>query len=490
MQRLYNRKTQSAALILLILLIVVPYLCTTFYAFPFADDYAMYLERVDYLKQTGQADTVFSSIAQTPYSTCTYGHGFGHVWNSLLSPMKSGSLVPVRVYLLLYILFFVAAIITFSSVVVHRFFKLKRFSLQTLFLSAMLVLLFFGMRFYPEIYAWFTTAEFYLFPLSMALFAGALLLEHVFAPRWYKWVLACIAAVSAGCGPINVGTFSCFLFLLIGGYGLFVQKRNIAVLAPLALTAALTLLYILMPGASHRMDGRTLDVMGSFYYAAHHLGLRLGKLMIRSWFPAVLVFFGLFAWNHFQFDGKSKFWNHPILMLLAVGAVCYTVTYPVALGYAAYFPNRSEFVTDASIYLTSLYYVYYLVHFLRRRKGECKPATRKLWAAAACVFLIASALFITPITEQPVVAVYQELLSGKLASNEAYWHTYLDSLQQKQGMAVQVPLPDDLTSQFVLYQQILPDPEYWVNVAMARYYGVKSIQQDVHCGQVYIRNHP
>lgn len=483
-------KVQVFGLLLLILLLVVPYLCVVFYTFPYADDYAMHLERVDYLTKTGQADNLVSCFTQMVYSTFTYGHGFGHVWNSILSPMKSDSLLLIRSYLFAYLLFFFLSVFAFASTITYRFLQKKRMSVTTLILSAFILMLFLGMRFYPEIYFWFTTTEFYLYTFSMILLSSVFLVEYVEAPHWGKLVLASITAFAAGCGPTNIGTFCCFALLSIALYGILSRKRSWVVAIPLLCAAGVTLLYLLLPGAMHRMGDRSLNFGSALIYDAVNVGKRVAKLMVRSWFPVVLVIFGIYSWNHFPIQSKSRFWDHPVLMLVALGTVCFVITYPVALGYAAYYPNRSEFVTDASIYFTSLFYVLYLVHYFRRKEKlvRYKSFAFRALAVLSVLFMAVSAFYITPIREQPVVAVYDELLSGTLASNEAYWEGYLDSLKAKQGMDVEVPLPDDLTSRFLTYQQILPDPAHWVNVAMARYYGLKSMRQDVNCGKVYIRS--
>lgn len=487
---LKNRRIQAALLILLILAIVVPYLITTIFAFPYADDYAMYFERLDYLNQTGQADTFLSCFPQMIHSTQTYGHAFGHIWNNILSPMKDSSLTLLRLDLAAYLLLFTAAVFFFSSTVASRLFQYKRLSLCTLALSAFLLILFFGMQCYPQIYFWFTTAEFYSFTLSMILITSALLLEHLYKPHWSKLALACIASIAIGCGPLNIGTFGCFALLIIGSYGFFVKKRGFAMFVPLLCVMTFMLLYLFMPSAMDRMGERSMDLLGAAKISALHVAERLGKLTIRSWYPVVLVLFGFFAWNHLPVRGQSKFWNHPVWMLLALGLIVVVITYPVSLGYADYFPNRSEFVTDAALYLASLFYVIYLTHFLHRKDWfvRSRNVLTKVLALGCCLFIVASALFVTPIVEQPPVAIYSELLSGRLASNKAYWSNYIQSLKQTPDTDVEVPLPDDLTSRFVLYQCILPDPTYWENVAMARYFGVNSLQQDVHYGTFYIRN--
>ena len=404
------------------------------------------------------------------------GTYFSMFIQALLSPINNFGTRQLRVVMTLNAISFFAAVIWFVYVSLKSFGIKDKMLLCILGFSVIFSLC--GYEAYPQIFFWFSGATSYSFPLTVLLI-GLSLSVMMREKEGKGYAIACAAAglIAMG-GSLAVAGAGCYAMLLFCVYDILkehrIPKKSGAVfliyLAGAVINAA-------APGNYLRYD--MLDDTGLHPFAALSsafimTGRRWQFFLEKNFVLILMIVFICGIAAKVTDDVKCS----KIQLLISAASLIAPVAaaFPVALGYSSEkIPNRCAFVIDAAIILSAANLMLHLGIFtaiLLKEKTLLAVTAGAALICAGCLLFDGYGLKdvkILDISGQLRAGIYQD-----------HYYTCKDFLKRlgecEKGTDLKLSaadMPYEIDNCYNFY--LIDDPDFWVNRAVADYYGFKGI---------------
>lgn len=427
------------------------------------------------------------------------GTFFAMFLQAFLSPINNFGLSQLKAVMMGNALYFLAVLLgtVWTGL---SFFSVKK---ENRFLCLVILTIFFvavtNADVYTEIYFWFSGAAAYSLPFSVCLTAILLFLhinkgagrkemmqespesvceeKSVSRKRRFCAVFAGILLFLSSGGSLTVAGAGCYLALLLT-FVFWLRDRRLSVpnLAILAAGVIGALINVAAPGNYARHDGTAgagLHFGKAFLNTTRMFveeTLRLARETVLGLLFLVMIALGLYL------AGKCRVALREYAVFtvfaLAAGPVA---EFPVALGYNAYsIPNRCYFIIDTLLVLSLLNLALFV--------GICLHRCMKLPAdgrtLSIMIYVCLAALMVTPLTleELPLYRVTRFVHNGSYREYREKCLAIYEYLETCPEQNVVLEMPDYIDDFECFYFD--SDPEGWVNVGIASYYGKDSVRRE------------
>lgn len=342
-----------------------------------------------------------------------------------------------------------------------------------------------------EAFYWWNGASYYMGFFSWAMILVAA--ELSFYTDWQKYsktkksFFYIISALV--CLFLGGGSYPAALLLVLVSAGILVasiiyKKKSISIIGSITFFSLLGLLInVLAPGNANHMDNGGIEVSA---LEAIFISIRDGLIYIRSWtnISVVMLFVFLlpFIWQLVK-KCPLKF-RYPIVATILSGGLYLSEYAPISYAFGGFAPGRMINIYYLNFYLLLLFNVCYWLGWICRKLEAKKPKWletitkfQKKWQSAYVIVVGALFLLSTAkigITNTNLYKVYVELYNGSYEMVDNFYKDRISYFEAHRGEDVvvdKVPYESAIT----YYSDLFDYKEHMVNVAMARYYGVKSI---------------
>ena len=324
----------------------------------------------------------------------------------------------------------------------------------------------------------------YMLPLVFMQAGVALLLwqtDRVSVPRT---ALSAICAFLTSGASLNVAVLNCGLFLLAGRNGLSRDKRRWVMLVPFVAALLGALLNLASPGNYIRHDALNSDyaVPEFLLVSARLVAVRLAFFVRKT--PVLVVMLVLFVlfYRHAgegQDEERMKAW-HPLLSGILIFAGITAIDFPVCLGYQSYgLSDRTRFVQDLGIFWCMLFWLYDLAFWAKRRFRPIQFTRRKQTVAAGLSLLWIVILFVLRgyAGQMTTLYMWRTILDGSAKAYADYQMDLLTEIESSTDADVVLERKPPVTENaLILDTGMTDDPEWWINHAIAQYYGKESVR--------------
>ena len=342
-----------------------------------------------------------------------------------------------------------------------------------------------------EAFYWWNGASYYMGFFSWAMIMVAA--EFCFYTDWQNYgkvkksFFYIISALV--CLFLGGGSYPAALLFVLTSAGVFVssiinKKKSVIITGSITAFSLVGLLInVLAPGNVNHMNNGGIEVGA---VEAIFISIRDGLLYIRSWtnISVIMLFVFLlpFIWQLVK-NCPLKF-KYPVMATILSGGLYLSEYAPISYAFGGFAPGRMINIYYLNFYLLLLFNVCYWIGWICRRLETRKPELfdkiEKLQQKCQSVFVCTvGVLFLLSIvrvgiTNTNLYKVYVELYNGSYEMVDQFYEDRLAYMEEHQGEDVvvdRVPYESAIT----YFSDLFADKEHRVNIAMARYYGLKSI---------------
>ena len=470
----------KAALLLIIVAALAPFMIAARYAAFHSDDFSFYNGTIEilggsyFIKSVRRAWQVYN-VWQGTYTT--------NLLNCLFNPLNGYSYAVLRLELI------ACLALSFTSTYflcreINACFKLGDKTLLVFAIVFLPILLYTD---YNEVYLWFVGAMAYQVPMMLLAFALAFMLRCKRKKRNSIQAMLVSAVLMLGMagGVLLIGGLGACIMLIMCAAD-FAENRKIDKKLLLIFAAAVIgdLINALAPGnfAKRSMFG-DIFVAESIAGAISSAAIEAKTMLLGNGLLAFAAAAFVVGWRS---PGKNlkriTFWGVMIGMIITPAVVAF----PAMLGYNAtsmeYFSNRIFFVIDISIIISAE-----TIAFLAgNRLGMCVPnANSKRGSIAAAAMIVLLMLVYSPKLVNCIpVQISENLSDRKIQIYSEQIHALFDMFQMRPGEdIVVIEQPEPCVG--VMETLINSHPDSLTNMAIAKYFGNNSI-----CDGYYAANNP
>lgn len=389
-----------------------------------------------------------------------------------LTELKATDLKPVMIMNALLIF----ASLFFFVFTVGKKLQMDRFYCFLLYTAVIFSL--FTYKAWTEIFYWFSGATSYSFPMSTALFGGAVLLR---AKRKRGYVLAAVLAFLASGGSLEVAGTSCWLVFMILALRVLFKKEYKGSLAVFIIAVAGALCNALAPGNASRQAeiGVTVTLMNlikAAIYTVLQVISNVSDLLVTTPFIVVLLLiFCIGVRISRKLPFHTTFWLMLPFLTFFWPFVC---AYPVRLAYctavyATYFPNRCEYIEMTVLVLTCVVCALSAGVFAgKKTDGAC---VRYALASAAVIAVLGYATQSSwDLTTSVAYKSCMEYANGTFqaysrAAKEIY--ASIENSDEEDVVVTSIGGIENFTSFY-----IPEEADHWLSGSIANYYGKNSVR--------------
>ena len=473
-----------------LLLIVVPMLYISQYVWPSSDDYEFSIFAKEVFVSGG---SIFEIVKQAwGVVVEKYLHWQGTYSAIFLMAMQPGIWGDqfYGVGAVIVIVSLLAGLFSLSYVLMVKHGKAKKsvwLAITSLVTFAWLLRLMYT----EEAFYWWNGASYYMGFFSWAMIMVAA--EFCFYTDWQNYgkvkksFFYIISALV--CLFLGGGSYPAALLFVLTSAGVFVssiinKKKSVIITGSITAFSLVGLLInVLAPGNVNHMNNGGIEVGA---VEAIFISIRDGLLYIRSWTNSsvimLFVFLLPFIWQLVK-NCPLKF-KYPVLATILSGGLYLSEYAPISYAFGGFAPGRMINIYYLNFYLLLLFNVCYWIGWICRRLETKKPELfdkiEKLQQKWQSVFVCTvGVLFLLSIvrvgiTNTNLYKVYVELYNGSYEMVDQFYEDRLAYMEEHQGEDVvvdRVPYESAIT----YFSDLFADKEHRVNIAMARYYGLKSI---------------
>lgn len=434
-----------AAVLIIAIACMLPYVAAARYATFHYDDFYMY---DDTMNQTG--DTYFQKgIAQFKDTYTTWAGDYMCTSVQIfLNPFRWGyeNAYAVNRLLLMGWVISTAAAAVWAFIEADKSLKLE--GKGFLFFAAAFIPLISYRSFY-DIYAWFVGSAAYLLPLFFLLIALALMFRADRKKSVLMAVLACISCFLTAGGVLLIGAFgACILLLCLAADFAGRRKINKYYLFPFCVMVAGDLINCLAPGtfAKYELGSGTPNVGGNIISAVKYAVLTVAEDYADLFGGTTFMIFFLCAFLLGWALNKKIKTSQYLVILIAAALTPVITIFPMVLGYNDFglkaIGNRGLFCCDLSIIFSAELAAAATASKLRA-SGILKS---KRLVPAVCAVLMILTLAVHPgsIKESAPVQITQNLANGKIQAYSSDWHEIFDYMYNSPGQdIIIIEVPED-----------------------------------------------
>ena len=448
----------------ILVILLIPFIISSFYTYPSIDDYSMYNNLVTNSK--GWFDGAISIYLnwQGTYTA-----------NFILSAFLNGfgfNMLAIRILLSLITTFFFYSIYRLLKTI-FEYFELD----YLIFYLIFLVIVFIGVNSvsYNEAFFWFVGSTSYTLPFACGLFGLNFFINFLKTNKKPDLILSSIFGfISVGSALVMVASIcSFYLVLLIYKY---VNSKEIKIYyaIPFIMTLVGVVINILSPGNFKRIEifDSTTSISNIILFVGclkwvvkRFLNLIENQYLISG---LVITIFLLFKSN-----SNKKLNINPLVMIILPTLIPYVTLFPFIFGYKSltYFATRAFFILDVTIVLTLLAYVIYTALWVKQRYSI--KINKNFGYFISVVVLIINLIFANP-TSTPYFIMIKELTNGTL-KNALKTNTRIMNEIEISSEQDYVITEEFVATKTLINHIITEDPNFWVNMSIAEYYNKNTI---------------
>lgn len=438
---------------------------------------------------TGRRDNFFlyivASFQRMVHEYITWqGSYFSEFINPIFNPVNVGGPVMFRVVMVVHALFVYASIVFFVHVLVGK--ALGEKSWLECVILACIIFTVAEYETFPEIFFWYTGATVNSLPLSIGLFALAMVINISDQEKVGKELVAAyvLGFLSAG-GSLAVSGTLCYSALMIVLY--FVIKDHWIPRCALTLFISMfvgSVINAAAPGNFARQQveqsGEGLSVVGGIINTMDAFTGEMEWLFTQTNYVAVLLILvvcGIFMSGKLQLNRKAWYISGAFALLTPVVTI-----FPVVLGYGApWIPNRCEFIFVVALAICFGNFALIVGDFVGDMLAEKKTYAAIIVTVFALV-LVAISNF-SPWSYRSV-RLAKGIADGIYKDSWVKTNEFLDSLSGHEGEAVEADIATYPESIEYYYSFFLPDStDDRINMAVAWAYGLESIRSTRKAGE-------
>lgn len=194
----------------------------------------------------------------------------------------------------------------------------------------------------------------------------------------------------------------------------------------------------------------------------------------------IMLLTGFFVWHQKEQPSKAGIWK---IVLSGLGIIlCMWIScYPVALGYASTLMEpRGYFIIDVFLIAGFMLVVFMAGGTIRQQLEKHTIKEKKIFGImivfATAVFCILYVVIPVKEIKRPLSMCVEDDKFGYLVRFRDMWEEVLNQMEHSDEANVtvqskQIPSPQELKN-----PDLSSDPEYWINVGAARYFGKETVQ--------------
>lgn len=357
-----------------------------------------------------------------------------------------------------------------------------------LFAYALITWLISNARITMEVFFWYNGICVYTIPLIFALSGIRYFIKYVFVDaRQRNFIGAVVFGFLACGGVLQCSAIVCFVYLLICAWGFMIKhprRKKISIVFAIVLIGSL--INCLAPGNFTRqgvINEAALPVLRAFGYSLVNVLRESGRLLTKTdtpYFVLVMLLLGFFVWHNNNQQVQIRVWMIAVCgmgLFLCMWVCCY----PVALGYSSeLMESRGYFILDVFLIIGVMLCAFMLGGWIRW-VAEHDTSKKRVYFGVSVVFMIMACLLfniIIPVEkiERPVFMCVEDDKQGYFIRFRDMWESVLKQIEEADEVCVTVksqliPSPQELKN-----PDLSDDPDYWINVGAAKYFGKETVQ--------------
>ncbi len=356
------------------------------------------------------------------------------------------------------------------------------------FVCALLTWLISNARITMEVFFWYNGICVYTIPLIFTLSGIRYFIKYVFVDAEQRNFISAVVFGFLACGGVlQCSAIVCFIYLLICVWGFMIKhprRKKVSVVFATVLIGSL--INCLAPGNFTRqgaINEAGLPVFRAFEYALFNVLGEFVRLWNKTDLPYLLLamlLIGFLVWHNNSQQVRIRVW-----MIASCGMgffLCMWVCcYPVALGYSSELMEpRGYFIVDVFLIIGVMLCAFMLGGWAWQAT-ECDTSKKRIYFRVSVLFMImAFFLFniIMPVEkiERPVLMCVADDKQGYFTRFRDMWENILKQFEEADEVCVTVhsqliPSPQELKN-----PDLSDDPDYWINVGAAKYFGKETVQ--------------
>lgn len=468
----------SIASILLLLYSIIPYLYTTWFIIPSADDFGF---SNSVKEQIAAGNGYFISALKLTFETYFTWQGtyFCNFLLYITAPLVRFGIIGVRIMCFICILVFYTSIFCLIRGIFRYLLKLNEYWYSIAFF-AMTSWVISNVRIPMEIFFWYNGVCAYTIPLACAFFGCNFMLKYMFdLPKKQYFVGAIILGLAACGGTLQHAAIICYVYLLFAGWSWINRaqgKKKILIVFGSTLLGAV--INACAPGNFVRHgdigDGK-MHIGSALGYSLYNALNEMKYILLETDMRYVLIvvlFLGYFAICKEE-QVKMK-WI--AIIMVALFGILWISNFPVALGYSSsYMEPRGYFVLDNMIVIGFGLWAFVIGKWIGQQTYEKIPS----WSV---MMILVVFLFVTYFWEgyrsekvKPIELCIENCQNGYFERFRDMWEEILENIEESEEENV-VVLSKHIPDPSILKNPDLSsDSTYWINITAAEYYEKESI---------------
>ena len=393
----------------------------------------------------------------------------------------------IRVFCMVSIIFFYGSFWSLIHCIMKKLLGCRQ-NTAIILVCAMSTWLVSNARVMMENFFWYNGACVYTLPLIFALLGIRHMVRYSIVKKSKGDIAGAIVFGFLACGGVlQCSAIVCFVYLLICAWGFWSKYAGRYGLAAAFFTAFVSALAnCLAPGNFTRQG--TINESGLPVFKA--FGWSLANVLEETWrlltetdmLYALLIMLlaGFLVWHRSEQPfkiGIRKIALSGLGIILCMWVSCY----PVALGYASTLMEpRGYFIIDIFLIAGFMLAAFMTGGFIRQQSEKYIVNQKKRFgimtvfaAVVLCMLYV-----VIPVKEikRPLFMCVEDDKFGYLVRFRDMWGDILDQIEHSDEMNVTVqskliPSPQELKN-----PDLSSDPEYWINVGAARYFGKETVR--------------
>lgn len=365
---------------------------------------------------------------------------------------------------------------------------LKCGNLMVLFTYALATWLISNARVLMENFFWFNGICAYTLPLIFGLLGIRHLVRYAFVKESKRDLIGAIVFGFLACGGVlQCSAIVCFVYLLICVWGFWTKYNGRKGLGAAFLIAFISALAnCLAPGNFTRqgtINESELPIFKAFGWSLANVLRESWRLLTETdmlYVLMIMLLAGLLMWHYNEQMLKIGMLTI-ILSGLGVLLCVWVSCYPVALGYSSTLMEpRGYFIIDVFLIAGFMLVMFMTGGFIGQRTGKYIVKKKKMFGImivlAVAVFFILNAVIPVKELSRPLSVCVEDDKFGYLVRFRDMWGEILEQIEHsdEENVTVQsklIPSPQELKN-----PDLSSDPEYWINVGAARYFGKETVR--------------
>lgn len=371
---------------------------------------------------------------------------------------------------------FIATFYLFISTTLHEILGIERKKLCFL-LVILILLVLFNRRIYNEIFYWFT-GNCYLWELEFILLTCIIAVKYIKTPNILQGIIYSLVGFIAGFGYIYDVSMGCYILLAIYKRNKYEQKPSgisvIRQFSPFLFAVLGGLLSCLAPGNFVRhqyFDSEGLNIKKAISDTIHLMLSQYKQLFCYPLFGIMILLCIVLGYKNYRIKRANSLLAY-FLPFIGWGVSSIGTLFPVALGYNGLdFPNRMMFVFEfQSIVWGGLCAVYLGGCIYNRRQIE-KRMGMFIAGLSVTVLLIPYITGLCQVEQLPYIKIISNYSS--IIQESEYNLNMLRYISTSKEDCVIIPkelFGENEPSGIINPLGLMDDSQYWVNVALSRYF--------------------